>query len=315
MDLSIIIVNFNTCKLLRDNLNSVFANTKDLSYEVIVVDNASTDNSAEMVKAEFAKVSLIENKTNVGFAAANNQGIAKARGKYLLLLNSDTIILDDVIARSVEFADEHPDAAVVGCRVLNPDRTVQSSCFMFPSALNMFLSCTYLYRIFPKNRFFARERMGFLDPNLSVQVDVVSGCFMLIRRQTIEQVGFMDEDFFMYCEETDLCYRLKKAGWKVMYAPVGSIIHFGGQSTEQIRTDMLVQLRLSILRFIHKHKNKLSYVTACILTILFFAVRIPVWIAAAGTMPKKRTQALIKMRAYTTGVTRVINQCSIFCRA
>jgi len=314
MELSIVIVSFNTCRVLRDSLKSVFGNTKGLTYEVIVVDNASTDHSAEMVKSEFAQVSLIANETNAGFAAACNQGLAKAQGKYILLLNSDTIIIDDVIVRSVEFAQDHPDTAVVGCRVLNPNHTLQPSCFQFPSILNMMLSTSYLYKLFPKSKFFGRERMGWWSRDDVRQVDVVTGCFMLIRREAIEQVGPMDEDFFMYCEETDLCYRLKKAGWKVMYAPVGSIIHIGGQSTEQIRTDMLVQLRLSILMFIHKHKNRLSYVTACILTILFFAVRIPVWIAAAATMPKKRTQSLTKLRAYTAGVIRVINQCSGFCR-
>ena len=302
IDVSIIIVNWNTKKLLQDCLKSVFEQTKGVNIEVIVVDNASTDGSQDMVGKEFPVVVLIKNKENRGFAAANNQGIAVARGRYVLLLNSDTIVLEDVIAKTTAFADANPAAGVVGCRVLNPDRSLQPTCFMFPSVLNMFLSSTYLYKIFPKSRFFGRERMTWWDRNDVREVDVVTGCFMLIRREAIEQVGVFDEQFFMYAEETDWCYRFKEKDWKIMFAPVGEIVHYGGQSSAQVPVAMIVQLRLSILRFIRKHYSRLSYFFARVLVAFFFAVRLPVWLVASFLLPRDRSRAAIKMQAYSAGI-------------
>jgi len=302
MDVSIIIVNWNTKQLLRNCLQSVYERAGDVDYEIIVVDNASTDGSAEMVKNEFRQAILIENTKNRGFAAANNQAMAVAKGKYVLLLNSDTVVLDNAIANTVRFADENPQAAVTGCRVLNPDRTLQRTCFMFPSILNMLLSSTYLYKLFPKNRFFGREQMTWWDRNDVRQVDVVTGCFMLVRREAIEEVGVMDDRFFMYAEETDWCYRFRKKGWTVMFAPVGDIIHFGGQSAAQKPVAMIVQLRLSILKFIRKHYGWSAHLIARFLVALFFAVRLPVWLAIAFIRPAGRGQATVKMKAYSAGV-------------
>ena len=306
MDVSVIIVNWNTKDLLRDCLSSVYERAGDVDYEIIVVDNASTDGSAEMVKSVFKHVILIENPDNRGFARANNQGMAVAKGRYVLLLNSDTVVLDNAIANTVRFADAHPRAAVTGCRVLNPDGTVQLTCFMFPSVLNMLLSSTYLYKLFPKNRFFGRERMTWWDRSDERQVDVVTGCFMLVRREAIDQVGMMDERFFMYAEETDWCYRFRQSGWEVLFAPVGRIIHLGGQSASQKPVAMIVQLRLSILRFIRKHYGRPAHLVARFLTALFFAVRLPAWFAMALLRPGQRGQAAVKMQAYSTGIVNAL---------
>jgi len=302
VDVSIIIVNWNTKGLLRDCLSSVYEHAGEVDYEIIVIDNASTDGSAGMVKNDFRQVILIENSENRGFAAANNQGMVVAKGRYVLLLNSDTVVLDNSIANTMRFAEENPQAAVTGCRVLNPDRTLQRTCFMFPSILNMLLSSTYLYKLFPKNRFFGREQMTWWDRSDVRKVDVVTGCFMLVRREAIDQVGVMDERFFMYGEETDWCYRFWKKGWTVMFAPVGQIIHFGGQSTAQKPVAMIVQLRLSILKFIKKHYGWPAHLIARFLVALFFAVRLPVWLAMAFVRPAGRGKAVIKMKAYSTGI-------------
>ena len=306
MDVSVIIVNWNTKGLLRDCLSSVYEHAGDVDYGIIVIDNASTDGSVSMVKNDFPDVILIENSENRGFAVANNQGMAVAKSKYVLLLNSDTVVLDNAIANTVHFANENPQAAVVGCRVLNPDRTLQRTCFMFPSVLNMLLSSSYLYKLFPKNRFFGREQMTWWDRNDVRQVDVVTGCFMLVRREAIEQVGMMDEEFFIYGEETDWCYRFREKGWKVMFAPVGEIIHFGGQSTAQKPVAMIVQLRLSILKFMKKHYSQPAYLTARFLVALFFAIRLPVWLAKALIRPAARNEAAIKIKAYSTGVVSAL---------
>jgi GT2 family glycosyltransferase len=259
-----------------------------------------------MVRNDFKHVILIENSENRGFAAANNQAIAVAKGRYVLLLNSDTIVLDKAVEKTIAFADENPKAGAIGCRVLNPDETLQKTCFMFPSVLNMLLSSVYLYKIFPTNKFFGREQMTWWDRDDVREVDVITGCFMLVRREAIEQVGVLDEQYFMYGEETDWCFRLKKNGWKVIFAPVGRIIHFGGQSSRKIRSDMLVQCRVSILHFMKKHYNWLVYRIACIFTLFFFLYRLPVWIFIVIFNRKNRTEARNKIKAYTKGIGKVL---------
>ena len=299
LDLSIIIISWNTRYILCDCVASIYAQTRDIKFEVIVIDNASIDGSAEMVKRKFPQIVLVENSKNAGFAAANNQGINIARGRYVLLLNSDTVILNSALSKAVAFADAHPEAAVVGCRVLNPDRTLQPTCFMFPSLLNMLLSTSYLYKLFPKSRFFGRERMTWWDRDDVREVDVVTGCFM--------QVGLMDERFFIYGEETDWCYRFKQTGRKVMFAPVGKIIHLGGQSTRQVRGDMLVQQRISILQFMKKHYNWLSHRMACLLIIAFLVFRLPFWCGIALFSRKKRRESLHKVKAYIMCMSKTIS--------
>ncbi len=307
MDISIIIVNWNTRDILGDCLGSVYSDAPRPDCETIVVDNASGDGSAEMVEREFPQVRLIRNGENRGFAAANNQGIAVARGRYILLLNSDTLLIEDVLRKAVEFGDSHPKAAVAGCRVLNPDGTLQRTCFMFPSVLNMLLAATYLYKLMPRSRFFGRERMTWWDRNDERQVDVVTGCFMLVRREAIEQVGAMDERFFMYAEETDWCYRFKQAGWQVWFTPCGRIVHLGGQSSKPVKGAMLIQLRLSILGFMKKHSGRMAYVTAAFLTVAFFAVRIPYWYGKALIDSDRRQGALDRVRAYYDGISKILS--------
>jgi GT2 family glycosyltransferase len=302
---SIVIVSWNTRDILRDCLKSIDENAGPLRGEIIVVDNASADGSVEMVRREFPHVQRIENKENRGFAAANNQGIAVAKGRYVLLLNSDTIVLDQAIARTVAFADSRPDAAVVGCRVLNADRTLQPTCFMFPSLFNLLLSSTYLYKLWPQSRLFGRERMTWWRRDDVREVDVVTGCFMLVRREAIEQVGVLDEQFFMYGEETDWCRRFKEAGWKVLFTPAAEIVHLGGQSSRRVRVEMTIQLRLSILRFIRKHHSWMYHWLACQFMLLFFAARVPVWLAVYLASPERREQAGSKMKAYLAGIRRI----------
>jgi hypothetical protein len=262
---------------------------------VIVIDNGSTDRSDIMVQKDFSQVRLIINKENKGFAAANNQGIKIATGRYILCLNSDTIVLGDAISKTVQFADSEPQAAVIGCQILNFDGTIQRSCFMFPSLLNMLLSSSYLYKIFPHNKYLGRERMTWWDHCDFREVDVLSGCFMLVRRESIDQIGAMDEQFFVYGEETDWCWRFKHAGWKCIFAPVGQIIHLGGQSARMHAGPMLLQLRGSLLLFFKKNRSSVEYLFACLLTALFFGVRLPWWAILSLLKPNHQS---IRSRCY-----------------
>lgn len=302
LDVSIIIVNWNTRDALRSCLQSIYRQAGEISFNVVVIDNASTDGSAEMVKAQFPQVTLIENMENRGFASANNQGITTAKGRYVLLLNSDTIVLNRAIAKMVSFADDNPEAGIVGCRVLNPDKSLQRTCFMFPSILNMLLSSSYLYKIFPRSRIFARERMTWWDRSDVQEVDVVTGCCMLARREAIEHVGLMDERFFMYGEETDWCYRFKKAGYKVLFTPGAEIIHLGGESSKQATMQTALLRRGSRLLFFKKHKGYVSYASACLLIALFFLLRIPYWLLMVlYPKKKKRSEYLTIVYTYTVG--------------
>ncbi|UCE98821.1 MAG: glycosyltransferase family 2 protein [Planctomycetota bacterium] len=304
MDVSIVIVSWNTCDILRDCLESVYLETKGVQSEVIVIDNGSSDGSAEMIKKEFSAVNLIVNEENRGFAAANNQGMAIAQGRYVLLLNSDTIVLNNVISKTISFADNHPEAAVVGCRVMNPDKSLQPTCFMFPSILNMLLSASYLYKLFPKSKFFGREQMTWWDRSDIREVDVVTGCFMLVRQEAIKQVGTMDEQFFMYADETDWCYRFRQAGWKVLFTPDAEIIHLGGASSKSLRAEMILQTRASILLFFQKHRSTFSYRLACLAFSMHALIRIPYWLLRAIFEVKNRESHWIRVKTYTSGILK-----------
>ncbi|MFU8829799.1 MAG: glycosyltransferase family 2 protein, partial [Phycisphaerales bacterium] len=212
-DLSIVIISFNTIDITRDCLRSVFENIGDLHAQVIVVDNDSKDGSADMVASEFPKVELIRNSDNRGFAAANNQGFELCTGEFVLLLNSDTVVLGDVLEKSVAYMREHPQVGVFGCRVLNPDRTMQPTCFMVPSLLNISLMTLGLSKL-SRPKFFGRMQMLDWQRDSEREVQVVTGCYMLVRRTAMDAVGWLDDSFFFCGEETDWCVRFRKAGWK-----------------------------------------------------------------------------------------------------
>jgi hypothetical protein len=263
VEVSIVIVNWNAKEFLRDCLGSIADQTRS-PHETIVVDNASQDGSAEMVRREFPDVVLIANPDNRGFAAANNQGIAVARGRYLLLLNPDTVILDGAIDKTVAFADARPGIGCVGCQVLEDERTIQQTCAGFPSPLNILLSLTQLPALFPRSRFFGRQWMGWWDRKSEREVDVVSGMYMLIPRAVIDDVGALDEDYFVYAEEADLCYRMARRGYPRVFTPCARIVHRegGGKSTRLMSTRMYVQLQKSLLIY-HRKNLGLAAWAAC----------------------------------------------------
>lgn len=274
LDVSVVIVNWNVRDYLRDCLRSVYEQTKGVRFEVIVVDNGSADGSQEIVRREFPQVRLIENPENHGFAAANNQGIKLATGRYLLLLNPDTVVLDDAIGKAVAFADGNPSVGIVGCQVLETQHSVQPTCFRFPSPMTIFMTLTGLQSLFPNSRLFALARFGDWARDTERDVDVVSGMFMLVRREAIDEVGLMDEDYFMYAEEADWCYRFWQAGWRCVFTPQARITHVdgGSKSTKQVSAQMYVQQQKSLLLFQRKNRGVLAWaITRCVCVIMLFA--------------------------------------------
>lgn len=304
MDVSIIIVAWNVRKFVHDCLKSVYEHTQTVDFEVIYVDNASEDGSVGMVKEKFPDVRVIENDENKGFIKANNQGIEISTGRYVLLLNSDTILLNNAIAKTVKFVDDNPKAAVVGCKVLNPDQTLQRTCFMYPSLLNTFLGATYLYKVLPRSRFFGREHMTWCDFNEPMEVETVCGCYSLVRREAIKQVGLMDERYFVYGDDPDWCYRFKNNGWKIMFSPDGLIIHYGGQTTSQKARAFRLQLEGSKLIFMKLHASKAAFPVACFLVGLFFFLRIPYWLTFGLVKAKQGKKPIEQAVTYLIGSWR-----------
>ena len=299
VDVSIIIVAWNVRKLLYDCLKSVFDETRGITFKVIYVDNDSQDGSVAMVEKEFPDVEIIKNQKNEGFIRANNQAIAVAEGRYVLLLNSDTIVLDNAIAKTVWFADQNPKAAVVGCKVLNPDRTIQRTCSMYLSLLNLFLSATYLYKIFPKSRFFGRRLMTWWDYDTIKEVDAICGCFLLARSEAIKEVGLMNEIYFTYGDDPDWCIRFKRRGWKILFTPNAQIIHLGGQTTKQFRRKFRLQLHGSELIFIRLYQKHFFF--ARLTMALFLLLRFPYWLIGGAINNKDRDASTENARTYLIG--------------
>ena len=265
-DLSVIIVNWNTREMLREVLTSTFAGHRDLTLQVIVIDNASTDASAEMVAKDFPLVLLIRNDANRGFAAANNQGFEVATGRHILLLNSDTIVLSEVLPASVRYLDAHPQVGAMGCRVLNTDGTMQRTCSMWPGFLNLALLTSGLWKLsWP--RFLGRYQMTDWQRDSEREVEVISGCYLMLRREVLVQVGPLDESFFFFGEETDWCRRMRDAGWELRFAPVGEIVHHGSASVRKLNHKRDVMLTDAMVRLNRKHSGTLA--GAAVWSLLF----------------------------------------------
>lgn len=252
--LSIVIVNYNVKEFLEQALQAIERATANLNAEVFVVDNHSVDESPRMVREKYPWVHLIVNEENVGFATANNQGLRAASGDYLLMLNPDTLVQEDTFTTMVQYLDEHPAVGMAGCKILNPDGTLQLACRRSFPTLRVALPKIFgLSRLFPRSRFFGRYNLTYLDPDQETSVDAISGSFMMARREAVDQVGLLDESFFMYGEDLDWCYRFKQAGWDVKYVPHTKIIHYKGESSKFAAFDSFITFYRAMDLFVRKH--------------------------------------------------------------
>jgi GT2 family glycosyltransferase len=288
IELSIVIVNFNVKEFLEQALVSVQRALRGLHAEVFVVDNASSDGSAEMVREKFPWVRLIRNKQNVGFATACNQAIRVASGEVILLLNPDTIVQEDTFRKTLDYLRQHPDVGMVGCKILNPDGSLQLACRRsFPTPWVAFTKLSGLSALLPRSRLFGRYNLTYLDPESANDVEAISGSFMAIRSEVLQQIGLLDEGFFMYGEDLDLCYRAHQAGWKIRYIPDTQIIHFKGESAKRRRYDALRSFYQAMAVFVRKHfrsrYDRLSYY------LIMFAI----WTHAAATLGRRICRVLL----------------------
>lgn len=274
VDLSIIIVNYNVKEFILNLLDSIDKCSPEISREIIVVDNNSDDGSVEAIKKFRPDVRLIANKENAGFGKANNQGLEIAKGRYILLLNPDTIVKEDTFRILIDKLKADPEIGMAGCKVLNPDGTLQLACRRsFPGPWTSFTKVTGLSRVFPKSKLFARYNLTYKDENQSYEVDAISGCFMFFKREVYEKIGGFDPVFFMYGEDLDLCYRVQKAGFKVFYFHNTEIIHYKGESTKRSSIDETKVFYNAMNLFVKKHFSS-SVLVSLILQLAIFARKI-----------------------------------------
>ena len=255
LDLSICIVNWNTEAVLEGCLRSVYQQTRGISYEIFVVDNASKDGSVEMVRTLFPSVHLIVNLENRGFAAANNQVIPLAKGRYILFLNPDTLIHDGAPNTMIQFMERHPEAGAVGCKLLNEDGSVQPSIRRFPSFSVALIESTILRRVPFLRRKIKDFKLEGFSFDKAEEVDAVCGAALLVRKDVLDGVGLMDEAYFMFIEEMDLCHRIKAKGHKVYFAPEAHITHLGGESRNQTTEGLMIIGLKSLFRYFEKFKG------------------------------------------------------------
>jgi GT2 family glycosyltransferase len=253
MDLSIIIVNFNVSHLLDICLESIHRTVQDKRYEIIVIDNASTDGSIEMLEEKYPTIVLVKNKRNEGFSKATNQGIRLAEGSYVLLLNPDTVVTPGSISQLIKFFDQYTDVGIVGPKLLNHDGTLQPSCRSFPNLINMAVFSFLGYEKIKKQSEVVPYLFECWDHSYSREVDFVIGAAIMTKKAVFETVGYLDEDLYFYGEEKEWSYRVRKAGFKIYFHPEAKIVHYGGQSSKQVSLLALYNLYRGHKIFLKKH--------------------------------------------------------------
>ena len=255
INLSICIVSYQARDLLRDCLRSIYGTVDSLSFEIIVVDNFSADGAPEMLREEFPAVQLLTNNENTGFTRPYNQAMRLTQGRYVVILNPDTLLLPNAIAELARFLDSHPEVGIVGPKVLNRDGTLQKQCRRSEARpWDAFCYFSGLSRLFPHNKRFAGYLMTYLSEDLIHEAEAVSGSCMMIRREVIDQIGYLDELFFAYQEDTDYCRRARLAGWKVFYNPSAQIIHYGGEGGSKVQPfRSIIEWHRSYYLYYRKH--------------------------------------------------------------
>jgi GT2 family glycosyltransferase len=255
IDISVVIVGWNAKHYLELCLESLAKAPPRRSMEVLVVDNASTDGSVEMIEVKFPWAKLIKSSENLGFAKGNNLAIRQSLGRYIALVNPDVILFQGCLDALADFLDQNPKVGNVGPRVLNPDMSMQSTCRRFPTLWNNFCSATGLSTQFKNSRFFAGEHMFYFPHDRTLAVDVLVGCFSMIRREALDAVGLLDEDLFMYGDDVDWCRRARNAGWQVVFYPGGQAIHDRGKITAPYPVRFAVAQQRSVLHYWTKHHS------------------------------------------------------------
>jgi N-acetylglucosaminyl-diphospho-decaprenol L-rhamnosyltransferase len=277
MRISVIFVSYNTAQMSLQALADLFASKGGFDLQVIVVDNASKDNSVELIKNAYPNITLIENKVNVGFGRANNQAIEIADGNYILLLNTDAFVKPDTLLKTIEYMNTHPECGLLGARLLGRDQEQQPSCRYFPTPLNLFAGRVGLNRVIPSIQLVDDPNW---DPDLTAKCDWVPGCYYLLRKKVVEEVGVFDPLYFLYSEEVDHCFAIKKAGWEVVYFADAPVVHIGGESAKSVSEISTVSRQVphlqieSELLYFRKNHGVISVLTHLFMSNLADAIQL-----------------------------------------
>ncbi len=275
LDVSVIIVNYNSFSLLNECIASVKKFSEDITYELIVIDNNSPEGDIKNELEDADDIVLICNDENKGFAAANNQGLEIAKGKYTLFLNNDTLFTENTLKLVFDFSESLSEKAIVGCKLLNKDGTLQHSIYDYPSLLNVLTSNFFLYAIFPKSRFFNKYHLMNRKVSESCKTEVVTGAFLFAPTDELRKLGGFDERFFFYNEDTDLCYRFSKEFGSIYYFPKTSIFHLHGGSTKSMPWFKYRNRFIAMIKFYQKHFIGLKFLIAYMLHVAGLLMRVP----------------------------------------
>jgi hypothetical protein len=308
MDVSLIIVSWNAKNFLIDCLHSLTDIPREYSQEIIVVDNNSSDGSPEVVKSKFPDVKLLINEENLGFSKANNIGVRHSTGRYLFFINSDVKVLDNCVEKMVSFMDSHPNAGMSGPRILNHDMTLQHSCRHFPGIWNNFCLAIGLSRLLPNVPLFSEPFMKYWDHNSVKKVEVLTGCFWVVRRHALDEVGLLDENFFFYGEDVDWCRRFNQAGWDILFNPNAQSIHFGGASSAAAPFKYYIQMQKADLHYWKKHHSFLLSRCFLLIIIIRHIVRILPYLIMIMTQRKKKEHWMIKLKCCLGSISWSIKQ-------
>jgi hypothetical protein len=273
MKLSIVIICWNDLKVIANCLKSIFEETTNIEFEVIVSDNGSSDESLDYIRKHFVNVRIVENKANLGFAKGNNAGIRVAQGEYILILNPDTVILDRALEKWVIFADEHTEAAAFGCRVLNPDGSFQDPARPIPTLAGYLVSALYLRWLGRLSRAFGCDLYPGWDGREERTIGYQTGCCIMFRSDFLKRLGGFDERFFYHFEETDLCLRVWQSGSSVVYYPGAEVMHLGGQSVARFPIRFALETHRSRYRFFHKHYGRKGVINVRRINLLSLGFR------------------------------------------
>ncbi len=271
---SIIIVNWNTKDILLKCLGSISKQDRAICKEVIVVDNGSTDGSVDAIHTHFPQTIVIENYANIGFARANNVGINKSTGRYVCLVNSDVELLDGCLLRLIEYMDANPDIGIAGPKIYYPDLTLQNSCRKFPTLWNNLSPALGFDKLFRNSPAFSGEHMRYFTHDVNMNVDYLAGCFLVVRREALEEVGLLDEQFFIYREEVDWCKRFHQHGWKISFFPNAMAIHHHGASSSKDPKRFALASQKALFQYWEKHHSTLSVITIRLILILRHSLRL-----------------------------------------
>jgi GT2 family glycosyltransferase len=282
VEYSIVIVTWNAKKYVIECLDSLRGHETGASAEIIVVDNDSSDGTPDLIREQYPHVKLIQNTSNLGFAKANNIGIAKTQGKYVFLINSDVRVLGNCLESMLEYAEQHSDIGILGPAMRGADGAVNRSYSGFPSVWNCFCRALALDGLFPRSRWAGKLHMPYFVPDRIADLDVLAGWFWLVRRDAISKVGLLDENFFMYGEDVDWCKRFRAAGWRVVYYPEASAIHYGGASSSKAPIRFYIEMEGAKLRYWKKHHSRAGQIAYLAILCCHQLLRVLGYSALAG---------------------------------